>query len=112
MPFTTSDWSGTYNGNYEESNQSGFGDVRIRFSFNFLGAPAISLAEFTEYKPKTIMEFSAQIIAPTGDYDSRILPNLGTNRWALKTQLGLAQYFDKNWVMEFYVSTWFFSANL
>jgi hypothetical protein len=25
----------------------------MRFSFNFLGAPPISLSEFKEYKPKT-----------------------------------------------------------
>ncbi len=111
VPYTTADWSGTYNGNYEESSQTGFGDIRMRFSFNFLGAPPISLSELKEYKPKTIMGFSTQVIAPTGTYDSSILPNLGSNRWTFKTQLGLAQYFDKNWVMEFYVSTWFFAPN-
>ena len=111
VPFSTADWSGTYQGNYEESSRTGFGDIRMRFSFNFLGAPPISLAELKEYKPKTIMGFSAQVIAPTGDYDSSVLPNLGSNRWTLKTQLGLAQHFDKNWVMEFYLSTWFFGTN-
>jgi len=111
VPYTSADWTGTYQGNYEESSQTGFGDVRIRLSFDFIGAPAVSLSEFNKYKPKTIMGFSTQIIAPTGKYDSEILPNLGTNRWTLKTQLGLAQHFDKNWVMEFYLSGWFFSPN-
>ncbi len=59
VPFTIADWSGTFNGNYEESSQTDFGDIRIRFSFNYLGAPAISLAEFKDYRPKTIMGFSA-----------------------------------------------------
>jgi hypothetical protein len=111
VPFSNADWSGTYNGNYEESSQTGFGDIRMRFSFNFLGAPPISLSELKDYKPKTIMGFSTQVIMPTGHYDSSILPNLGSNRWTFKTQLGLAQYFDKNWVMEFYLSTWFFGPN-
>jgi hypothetical protein len=111
VPYSTADWSGTYNGNYEESSQTGFGDIRMRFSLNFLGAPPISLAELKEYKPKTIMGFSAQVIAPTGDYDSSILPNLGSNRWTLKTQLGLAQHFNNNWLMEFYLSGWFFASN-
>jgi len=111
VPYSAADWSGTYNGNYEESSQTGFGDIRMRFSFNFLGAPPISLAELKEYKPKTIMGFSTQVIAPTGTYDSTILPNLGSNRWSFKTQLGLAQYLEKNWIMEFYVSTWFFTPN-
>ena len=111
VPFSTADWSGTYNGNYEESSQTGFGDIRMRFSFDFLGAPSTSISKFKDYKPKTIMGFSTQVIAPTGAYDSSILPNLGSNRWAFKTQLGLAQHFDKNWVMEFYLSTWFFTPN-
>jgi hypothetical protein len=29
VPFSTADWSGTYQGNYEESSQTGFGDIRI-----------------------------------------------------------------------------------
>jgi len=102
VPYTKADWSGTYNGNYEESSQTGFGDVRMRFSFNFLGAPPVSLTELKTYKPKTVMGFSTQVIMPTGTYDATILPNLGSNRWTFKTQLGLAQHFDKNWVLEFY----------
>jgi len=111
VPYTTADWSGTYNDNYEESSQTGFGDIRMRFSFNFLGAPPISLAELKDYKPKTVMGFSTQVMAPTGYYDSSILPNLGSNRWTFKAQLGLAQYLKKNWLMEFYLSTWLFTTN-
>jgi len=111
VPFSTADWTGTYNGNYEESSQTGFGDIRMRFSFDFLGAPSTSMAKFKDYKPNTIMGFSTQVIAPTGTYDPSILPNLGSNRWTIKTQFGLAQHFNKNWVMEFYFSTWFFTPN-
>jgi hypothetical protein len=111
VPFSAADWTGTYEGNFKESSQTGFGDIRMRFSFDFLGAPSTSMSKFKDYKPKTIMGFSIQVIAPTGTYDSSILPNLGTNRWAFKTQLGLAQHFDRNWVMEFYLSTWVFTPN-
>jgi hypothetical protein len=111
VPFVAADYTGTYNGNYEESSQTGFGDIRMRFSFNFFGAPPISLAEFKDYKPKIIMGFSAQVIAPPGDYDPSILPNLSSNRWTFKSQLGLAQHFNNKWVVEGYFSTWFFGAN-
>ena len=49
VPFSAADWTGTYQGNYEESSRTGFGDIRMRFSFNFLGAPPISLEELKEY---------------------------------------------------------------
>ena len=111
VPFSIADWSGTYNGNYEEASQTGFGDLRMRLSVNFLGAPPISLTEIKDYKPKSIMGFSLQVIAPTGAYDSSILPNLGANRWAFKTQLGFAQHFNKDWIMELYLSSWFFTPN-
>jgi len=111
VPFSTTDWSGTYNGNYEEASQTGFGDLRMRLSVNFLGAPPISLSEIKDYKPKSIMGFSLQVIAPTGVYDSSILPNLGANRWAFKTQFGFAQHFNNNWIMELYLSSWFFTPN-
>ena len=37
VPFTNADWSGINNGDYEEASRTGFGNLRVRFSVNFLG---------------------------------------------------------------------------
>ena len=73
-------WNGVFTGIDTTTFRSGFADLRVRFSFNFLGAPAMSTSDFGEYNPENIAGFSIQIIAPTGQYFPDRLINLGTNR--------------------------------
>ncbi len=111
IPYILGDWKGSIDdGQNGFRTQNGFGDVRLRFSFNFLGSKAMDIYEFQNYKPKNVSGFSIQIIAPTGSYDPEELINVGSNRWAFKPQWGYARNFDK-WIIESYVSMWIFTNN-
>ena len=110
LPYATGDWYYKYQGINEYDLSNGFADARFRFSFNFLGAPALVKNDFKEYKQKTIAGYSLQVVAPTGNYKSEQLPNLGSNRWAFKNQFGISQTIKK-WIIEGYVALWIFTKN-
>lgn len=55
-------------GQPQQRNISGLGDVRLRFSVNFFGAPALSLKEFANYRQDTINQLgTTQSILIGGD---------------------------------------------
>ncbi|HUL13112.1 MAG TPA: transporter [Methylococcaceae bacterium] len=81
----------TFAGQPKQRDISGFADPRFRFSVNFYGAPALSLAEFADYQQDVIIGASVQVSAPGGQYDPQKLVNLGTNRWSVKTELGISK---------------------
>jgi hypothetical protein len=110
LPYATGDWYYKYQGNNEYDLSNGFADARFRFSFNFMGAPALIKNDFKEYKQKTIAGYSLQVVAPTGNYKSDQLPNLGSNRWAFKNQFGISQAINK-WIIEGYAALWIFTKN-
>ena len=83
--------SATFAGQPRERNISGLADPKFRFSVNFYGAPALSLAEFKDYQQDVIVGASVQVSAPGGQYDPDKLVNLGTNRWSVKTELGISK---------------------
>lgn len=110
LPYGTGDWYYTYEGNDEYDLSNGFGDVRLRFSFNILGAKALDKKQYKDYEQKTIVGYSLQMIMPTGNYKNDQLPNLGSNRWTFKNQLGISHKYKK-WFFELYASLWFFTSN-
>jgi hypothetical protein len=110
IPYGIGDWTGIYTGIDTATSRSGFGDIRVRLSFNFFGAPALKATEFQEYRPGQISGFSLQIVAPTGQYFPDRLINLGSNRWVFAPQWGYAWNHEK-WIWETYVNAWFFTKN-
>jgi hypothetical protein len=70
---------------------SGLGDPSVRMSVNFIGAPALSLAEFKNYKQNFILGASLQVNMPLGQYDPLRIVNLGTNRFTFKPELGISK---------------------
>jgi len=86
------------------------GDLRVRFSFNFVGSQAMDLEKFKEYNPDLVSGISLQVIVPAGTYDSDFLINAGSNRWVFKPQWGMAKNFEK-WSLEAYAAIWLFGAN-
>jgi hypothetical protein len=50
------------------------------------------------------------VSAPTGEYHSDKLINVGTNRWALKPEIGLSHPVGK-WTLEAIAGAWFFQEN-
>ena len=89
---------------------SGMGDTKVRFTYNLLGAPALSFQEFASYQQKTIVGVSIQATIPTGQYDSSKLINIGTNRWAIKPAIGISKRVGK-YTFEFTADAEFYSTN-
>ena len=90
--------------------RSGLGDGGVRFSVNLMGGPAMKLPEFMKWKQKRILGASLLVQAPTGQYDPRLLLNIGTNRWAIKPEVGYSERHGK-WLTDVYGSAWFFTKN-
>ena len=91
------DISGTakYAGEPKERDITGMGDPRFRFSYNFYGAPAVSLQEFASYEQDVIVGASVQVSVPMGQYDPNKLVNVGTNRWSVKPEIGMSKELGK-----------------
>ena len=112
MPYMWAQVSGDVGDQSQHITRSGFGDMRVRLSMLFLGAPAVTLAELRKAPPpKTILGASLNIIAPTGQFFSNKLINLGTNRWSFRPELALSQPVGRHWVLDVYAGVWLFTDN-
>jgi hypothetical protein len=90
--------------------RSGFGDPQLRFAVNLIGGPALTMPEFRTRTPQTTLGASLTVACPFGEYFPSKLINLGTNRWALKPELGFSQPAGK-WSFEVYAGVWVFTEN-
>ena len=77
---------------------------------NFIGAPALTAAEFKNYHQDFIVGGSLRIFAPLGQYDSNRLVNIGTNRWSFKPEIGFSKAFGK-WTVELAPAATFYTEN-
>jgi len=77
----------------------GFGDPAFRFSINFIGAPALTAAEFKNYRQDLILGASLRVVVPLGQYDDTKLVNIGTNRFSVKAEIGGSKAFGP-WTVE------------
>ena len=95
------DLSGTaeLNGEPVEREVAGWADPRLRVSINLLGAPALPLKEISSWRQDLIVGASLYVWAPVGQYDIDRLVNIGTNRWAVKPELGVTKAAGR-WVFE------------
>jgi hypothetical protein len=111
IPYSWAQASAVVNGQNESITRSGFSDMRMRISVLLLGAPATSIEKFAQQKHKTILGMSLNIVAPTGQYFSDKLINLGAHRWAFKSELALSQPIGKHWLIDVYTGLWLFTQN-
>jgi hypothetical protein len=109
-PYVVGHASGLVFEQAEEVRRSGLGDLRVRFSTNIIGSPALKPLEFATRKPSTVVGASLTIVAPIGQYDPRRLVNIGSNRWAFKPEVGVSQPW-KRWTFEGAAGVWLFTAN-
>jgi hypothetical protein len=91
-------------------DRTGVLDPQARFAVNLIGGPAMTREEYRQHKPETTLGASIVVNAPFGQYDPAKLINLGTNRWAIKPELGLSQPVG-DWFFEVYAGVWLFEAN-
>ena len=121
LPWSSGDWSGSVEDEdfadlvgietgFQTRHASGLGDARVTLEWNFFGAPATPLTEIAGYQQKTVVGVRFQAIAPTGRYDESRLINLGTNRWALRSEVG-ASWAVGQWFLEAAAGLWLFQDN-
>ena len=110
VPYITGDVSGRYLGEQASASRAGFADLSVRLGANLLGAPSMTPREFAEWERGTMLGASLTARAPTGQYDSERLINIGTNRWSFKPELGFVQPLGRV-AIDFYLGGWFFTRN-
>lgn len=93
LPYVWLSGSADFNGQQLTRNVAGFADPRVRISVNFIGAPALPLSDFKNYKQNLIVGASLQIYLPFSQYDPERLVNIGTNRFTFKPEIGASKKF-------------------
>ena len=111
VPYSWAQVSGKLVGEDSSLTRSGLGDARFRLSVLLLGAPAAKIGQFAKSSPQTVLGASITVIAPTGQFFSDKLINLGTNRWSFKPEIGLSYMVDKQWYIDLYAGVWLFTNN-
>ena len=91
LPYAWLSGTAEFQGQPVSREVSGLGDARVRMSVNFIGAPALPLSGFKDYKQDLVAGASLQIYLPVGQYDPEKLVNIGTNRFAFKPELGISK---------------------
>ncbi len=98
-------------------SSSGLGDLYIQGVINLFGAPALSAEAFGTYKQDTVLSLLVGVTAPTGDYESDRVLNMGTNRWNVRIGLPFVQTLSSEWIfgeistLEILPSVWFYGDN-
>jgi len=110
LPYTSLSGSADYQGQPLEREANGLADARLRLSWNFYGAPALRLPEFRSYEQDLILGASLQLSAPTGQYDSSRLVNIGSHRWWFKPELGVSKARGP-WTIELAQAVTFYTDN-
>ncbi|HNP34456.1 MAG TPA: transporter [Woeseiaceae bacterium] len=113
LPYSWGKTEGFAFGEERYRKTSGLADMRMQVSINLRGAPAMDGAAFQQYRknPRTIIGASLLIQAPTGDYASDKLINIGTNRWSAKPAVGLIWPFHPSWMLEAEAGVWVYGDN-
>ena len=86
VPYLWGSAEGRLAGEFQAITRSGLPDTGLRFGINLVGAPAMDLKEFVNYRQKTNLGASLVVVAPAGQYDPNKLLNIGSNRWAFQAK--------------------------
>ncbi len=111
LPVSWADASALLNGQRESVSRTGIADMRLRVSVLLLGGPAATVPQLLKSKRGTVLGASLNVVAPTGQFFSDKLINIGTNRWAFRPELGLSQPLSRHWLVDVYAGVWFFTDN-
>jgi len=111
LPYAWAQVSANLEGSNESRTRSGLGDMRVRISILIIGARPVQVKEFAKKSPKFVLGTSLMVYAPTGQYYSDKLINIGTNRWSFKPEIGISYPFYKKWFIDLYAGVWLFTNN-
>jgi hypothetical protein len=110
IPYAWLSGDAEYAGQPVAREVSGFGGPRLRLSMNFIGAPALSMKAFSDYRQDLIVGASLQVGLPAGQYDADRLINIGSNRWFVKPELGVSKAWGP-WTLELSTAATIFGDN-
>jgi hypothetical protein len=110
VPYTWLSGTAEVAGQALQRDVTGFSDASFKLSVNLYGAPALSLQEFRDYEQDLVIGASLQVSAPSGQYNSNRLVNIGTHRWSFKPEVGISQALGP-WTVEFQAAATFFTDN-
>ena len=110
LPYGVGNFRGTVADAETLAHRSGLLGTSFRFSVNLIGGPAMNVQEYLKWRQKTIVGVSIKLVPATGQYDPTKLINLGSNRWALKPELGYSRRWG-HWILDAYGGVWFFTTN-
>jgi hypothetical protein len=104
---------GTVSGTNVNGSIAGAGDSGYEFAVLLKGGPALSVAEFANYKPATVVGVSLNVTAPTGLYRADKILNLGSDRWSFRPEIGLSHPFgpEQKWTFDAYANSYFYTDN-
>jgi Putative MetA-pathway of phenol degradation len=98
-PYAWADVSGNVGEASGSVQRSGPADLRVRIAMDLRGRQALPL-----------IGASLAIIAPTGQYESSRVINIGSNRWSFRPEIGMALPRGR-WLFETSLGAWFFTDN-
>lgn len=110
MPYISGHFEGVVAGTESRVYRSGLADARFRVSVNLRGGRAMGIREYVSYREGVVIGTSLTVVVPIGQYDPARAINPGTNRWALKPEIGFSKRWNR-WVADWYGGAWFFSQN-
>jgi hypothetical protein len=84
--------NGSVSGTNIHGSTTGTGDSSYAVSALLKGGPALSVAQFADYKPITTVGMSLSITAPTGQYNPNKILNLGSDRWSFKPEIAVSHH--------------------
>jgi len=99
LPYALLSASGIVNGDFRTRDTRGLADPAFYFSYNFYGAPALSIKEFRNVQSGTVSGFTIKLTAPLGEYEADKVVNIGTNRWSFEPAIGISKPVG-NWTLE------------
>ncbi len=104
---------GSVTGTNLHVSSTGDGDSSYQLAMLLKGGPALSVAQFANYKTTTSVGMSLTITAPTGLYHPDRLLNLGSNRWSFKPEIAVSYPFGRKqkWELDGYVNAFFYTDN-
>jgi hypothetical protein len=105
--------TGSIPGTSIQGSITGAGDSSYQVGMLLKGGPALSVTQFENYKPATIVGASLTITAPTGRYNPIKILNLGSERWFFKPEFALSHPFgpEQKWQFDGYINSYFYTNN-
>jgi len=105
---------GSITGTNVRGSNAGTGDSSYALGMLLKGGPALSVVQFDNYTPTTIVGVSLTVTAPTGLYSPDKILNLGSDRWSFKPEIALSYPFgsERNWQVDAYANAYFYTDNV